>query len=94
MLTMIVYYHCKNGQRNEFMQALKDANISALCKSEKGCAQYDYFLSDKDEDTVLLMEKWDKETDQQEHLKTKNFEVLSKIKNQFIESVEIERFLV
>lgn len=93
MLTMIVYYHCKSGMRNQFVNELSAKNIAALCQAEPGNVQYNYFLSQKDADTVLLLEKWESEEAQKVHLSTRNFEVLGTIKAQFVESVDIERFV-
>ena len=54
--------------------------------------QYDYFLPVDDADTVLLLEQWDSDEAQKIHTATDNFKKLGKIKADFVESVEIEKF--
>lgn len=90
---MIVYYHCKEGMRDSFLKAIKEARISELCKQEAGNRQYDYFLPTEDTKTVLLLEKWDTEEAQKAHLTTPHFKLLGELKAQYVEQVEIERHL-
>ena len=92
MLTMIVYYHCKNGQRDAFMAAIKKEKIAENSRVEPGNMQYDYFLPVDDANTVLLLEKWESDEAQKIHTATENFKKLGKIKAEFVESVEIEKF--
>lgn len=94
MLSMIVYYHCKNGKQLDFLKAVGNAHIAKRCQSEPGNVQYDYFLPLDKPDTVLLLEKWETEEAQRAHLDTENFKLLSEIKAQFVESTKIERYVV
>lgn len=94
MLTMIVYYHCKKGMRDGFMEALKVNDVAAKSCAEKGNHQYDYFRSEKDEELVLLIEKWDSEEIQKIHMETEHFKLLGGLKAEFVESVEIEKILL
>ena len=92
MLTMIVYYHCKDGQRDAFMVAIKKEKIAENSRVEPGNMQYDYFLPVDDVNTVLLLEKWESDEAQKIHTATVNFKKLGEIKANFVESVEIEKF--
>ena len=92
MLTMIVYYHCKDGQRDAFMAAIKKKKIAENSRVEPGNMQYDYFLPVDDVNTVLLLEKWESDEAQKIHTATVNFKKLGEIKANFVESVEIEKF--
>ena len=56
MLTMIVNYHCKDGQRDAFIAAVKMEKIAENSRVEPGNMQYDYFLPVDDASTVLLLE--------------------------------------
>lgn len=91
MLSMIVYYHCENGMRSAFVKALEENQIAQRCRQEPGNIQYDYFLSLSCPNTVLLLERWESEADQKQHLKTTNFEILSELKKNFVVSTDIER---
>lgn len=94
MLTMIVYYRCKSGMRDAFANALRKADIAKTCQQENGNIQYDYFTpAFGDEDTLLLVEKWQTDADQKAHCQTQHFQLLSTLKDQFVASVDIERYL-
>lgn len=93
MLNMVVYYHCKRGLRGEFINALERENLAKLCRAEHGCVQYEYFIPLEDADTLLLLEKWETEDAQSVHVTMPHFKVLSGLKEQFVERVEIERIL-
>ncbi len=92
MLTMIVYYRCKDGQRDAFVSALKKENIAEKSRVEPGNVQYEYFLPLDDANTVLLMEKWESVEAQKIHTETENFKKLGEIKATFVYSVEIEKY--
>ena len=94
MLSMIVYYHCKDGKLLDFLTAEGKAHIAKRCQGEPGNVQYEYFLPLDKPDTVLLLEKWETEEAQRAHLDTENFKLLSEIKAQFVESTKIERYVV
>ncbi len=91
MLTMIVYYHCKAGARNEFVKEIAAADIAAKCQAENGCKQYDFFLPLNDDDTLLLVEKWESEEAQKIHMTTPHFQLLSSLKERYVERVGIEK---
>lgn len=92
MLTMIVYYHCKDGLRDAFMTAVKMEKIAENSRVEPGNMQYDYFLPVDDANIVLLLEKWESDEAQKIHTATVNFKKLGEIKAKFVESVEIEKY--
>lgn len=92
MLTMIVYYRCKDGQRDAFMAEIKNGKIAENSRVEPGNKQYDYFIPVDDANTVLLLEKWESEEAQKIHTATENFKRLGEIKAKYVESVEIEKY--
>lgn len=89
---MIVYYRCKDGQRDAFVEALKREKIADNSRVEPGNMQYDYFIPVDDANTVLLLEKWESDEAQRIHTTTDNFKKLGEIKSAFVESVDIEKY--
>ena len=57
-IVLHVTYTCLPGKAEEFVKALKESGIQESVRAEDGCLQYDYFLSQEEKDTVLLLEKW------------------------------------
>ena len=65
MICRLVRLDCENGIRHHFLQAVADKQIVQHCRCLAGNLQYEFFLSDKSCNSVLLVEKWSSE----EHLK-------------------------
>ena len=53
---------------------------------------YDYYLSDKDPNELLLVEKWESKGAQQMHCETPHAKRLQEIKALFVNSTELECF--
>ena len=94
MLTWNVTYHCKEGQRHAFYQALCDLGVRSNSRAEAGNCRYDYFFAAEAPDDLLLVESWTDAACQQAHCETEVFAKLQKLKAQFCESVDIEKFTV
>ena len=45
MLTLLVTYTAKAGQRDAFLQAVLQSGLPERIRQENGCLRYDYFLS-------------------------------------------------
>ena len=70
-ITLIVKYSVKNGMVNDFLTALKNEGFPQIVQNENGCIKYDYFVpSFGKSNEVLLIEKWQSEKLQKEHLNT------------------------
>lgn len=68
MYTIYVKFDCHSGKREAFIQTMKDTGILSAIRAEDGCIRYDYYLSDKDPDEILLIEQWASKEHQQVHL--------------------------
>lgn len=92
MYILNVYYHTKNGERENFLSAIKKEKINELCKQENGNIMYDYYFSDKDPNELLLVEKWESRDAQKSHCETSHAKRLQEIKALFVERTELEAF--
>ncbi|MGN1478193.1 MAG: antibiotic biosynthesis monooxygenase [Acutalibacteraceae bacterium] len=84
-----VYYHTKPGKREEFLNAIKKEGIDKKCRNENGNIRYDYYLSDSDENEILLVEKWESKKYQQIHCTQPHAKLLQKLKAEFVENTEL-----
>lgn len=57
MLTLLVTYTAKAGQRDAFLQAVLQSGLPERIRQEDGCLRYDYFLSAERPDEILLAEQ-------------------------------------
>ena len=57
-LTMLVIYKAKPGMRQTYVQQLRSSGILKKIREENGCLGYDFYFSEEDENTLLLVEQW------------------------------------
>ena len=57
-LTMLVTYKAKPGMRQTYVQQLRSSGILKKIREENGCLSYDFYFSEEDENTLLLVEQW------------------------------------
>ncbi len=92
-ITLIVKYSVKNGMVNDFLTALKNEGFPQIVQNENGCIKYDYFVpSFGKSNEVLLIEKWQSEKLQKEHLNTSHMQKMKTFKDRFVENTTVEIF--
>ena len=84
MYTIYVKFECHPQKREAFVQKMKDTGILDAIRAEDGCITYDYYLSDKDPDLLLLIEQWATKQHQQLHLTLPHMLRLREFKNDYI----------
>ncbi len=94
MILVLVSYHCKEGKRETFLESIKSEGIHAFVLAEAGNICYDYFYSDKEKDTLLLVEKWTDKESVDAHSSTEKFARLQELKALYVDNTQIERFEV
>lgn len=92
MLTWLVTYHCKSGQRDAFRKAIAELGVRNVSKGERGNLKYDYYLSEDDPDALLLVESWTDGASQAAHTWTDTFAKLQELKAQYCASVDIDKY--
>lgn len=68
MYTIYVKFDCHPEKREAFLQTMKDTGVLAAIRAEDGCHKYDYYLSDEDQNEILLVEQWESKDHQQVHM--------------------------
>ena len=90
-ITLLVTYVAKPGRRETFLRALAARGIPEAVRAEKGCVQYDYYLSLQNGDEILLVERWRSEDDQRAHARQPHMAALRELKERDIERTEIRK---
>lgn len=85
MLTLLVEYHAKPGQREAFIDGFTAAGFPAVVRNEAGCLCYDYYLPEGDPDRIILLEKWESVESQKLHVARPHMAVLRGLKEQYVE---------
>ena len=89
MYTIYVKFDCVPGKREAFITRVKEEGILAAVRAEDGCIRYDYYLSEKDPDEILLIEQWESKQHQQVHIAQPHMAQLRKIKEEYIETTRL-----
>lgn len=92
MYTIYVRFDCLPGKRQAFIDRMKQTGILAAIRAEEGCIQYDYYLSEKDPDTLLLIEHWETKAHQQVHLTQPHMAQMRTFKDDYIASTLLGEF--
>lgn len=94
MYTIYVIFKCKQNKREEYVERIKNEGILADVLAEDGCIRYDYYLSEKDESELLLIEAWESKAHQQAHIDTPHMARLRSFKDEYVLSTKLGEFKV
>ena len=86
MYMIYVKFECLPQKREAFIQKVKATGILEAIRAEDGCIKYDYYLSEKDPNELLLLEQWETKQHQQIHLTQSHMAQLREFKDEYITS--------
>ena len=92
MYTIYVKFQCHEGKREAFIEAVKKEGILASIRGEDGCLRYDYYLSEADENELLLIEAWETREHQRIHIEQPHMARLREIKGGYIHTTTLGEF--
>ncbi len=85
MYTIYVKFDCYPQKRKAFIEKMKETGILEAIFAEDGCIKYDYYLSEKDPNEILLIEQWESKEHQQIHLTQPHMDCMREFKGEYIE---------
>lgn len=84
MYTIYVKFTCLSQKREAFIQKVKETGVLDAIRAEDGCIRYDYYLSEKDANELLLIEQWESKAHQQVHITQPHMAHLREFKGDYI----------
>ena len=84
MYTIYVKFTCLPQNREAFIEKVKTTGVLEAIRKEDGCIRYDYYLSEKDPNELLLIEQWESKQHQQIHINQPHMETLREFKGNYI----------
>ena len=84
MYTIYVKFTCLPEKREAFTRKMQETGILEAIRAEDGCIKYDYYLSEKDANELLLIEQWETKQHQQIHLTQSHMALLREFKDDYI----------
>ncbi len=73
---------CGSGHLSGLLDAIR---------AENGCLRYDYYFSVQEENVILLVEQWESEKLQQEHMQHPNMTRLQALKAEYIANTILQK---
>ena len=84
MYTIYVKFDCVENKREAFIEKMKESGILDAIRAEDGCIRYDYYLSVKDKNEILLIEQWESKEHQQIHIAQPHMDKMRTFKDDYI----------
>ena len=84
MYTIYVKFECLPQKREAFIKKVKETGVLDAIRAENGCIRYDYYLSEKDDNELLLIEQWESKQHQQIHIEQPHMVKLREFKGDYI----------
>ena len=89
MYTIYVKFTCLPQKREGFIEKVKESGVLDAIRAEDGCHRYDYYLSEKDPNELLLIEQWETKEHQQIHLTQPHMDTLRSFKGDYITDTKL-----
>ena len=92
-LTINIYYTGKNGSARAFAKEMVESGLVERIRNEEGNLKYEYFFSMDDEETVLLIDRWENEEALDKHHKTEMMKEIAKLRDKYNLHMRVEQFV-
>ena len=89
MMLFQVTYTMLPGQRDAFLQMMRESGILDQIRREEGCLDYRYYLPEEEDGTLLLVERWTGPEDQKAHMATSHMARLGQVKAQYVAETSV-----
>ena len=89
MYTIYVKFTCLPEKREAFIEKVKETGVLDAIRREDGCIRYDYYLSEKDPNLLLLIEQWEPKDHQQIHIAQPHMDTLRSFKGDYITHTQL-----
>ena len=89
MMLFQVTYTMLPGQRDAFLQMMRESGILDQIRREEGCLDYRYYLPEEEDGTLLLVERWTGPEAQKAHIATSHMARLGQVKAQYVAETSV-----
>lgn len=89
MMLFQVTYTMLPGQRDAFLQMMRESGILDQIRREEGCLDYRYYLPEEEDGTLLLVERWTGPEAQKAHMATGHMARLGQVKAQYVAETSV-----
>ena len=91
-LVVNIYYTGKNGSARKFAEEMVSSGIVDRVRAEEGNEKYEYFFPMEDNETVMLIDKWESGKALDLHHKSEMMKEIAGLRNKYELKMRVERF--
>lgn len=91
-ITMNLYYTGENGNARRFVEEMESGGTADAIRAEEGNLRYDYFVSEDDPETVLLIDSWAGQKALDAHHRTPMMGTISALREKYNLTMRAERY--
>lgn len=92
-ITVNIYYNGENGNARKFAEEMESSGTADLIRQEEGNLKYEYFFPLKDDDTVLLIDRWKDQSSIDAHHSSPMMQTITQLRNKYDLRMKVERFI-
>ena len=92
-LSINLYYKGKNGSARAFAKEMVDSGIVDRIRAEDGNLRYEYFFPMDDNETVLLIDRWENQEALNRHHKSAMMGEIAKLRDKYGLKLNVERYI-
>lgn len=92
MVVLNVYYNGENGSAKRFVEEMEKSGIAPSVRAEEGNIAYAYFSALGDDETVILVEKWESQRALDTHQASPAMSQIVRLREKHGVTSKVERF--
>ena len=91
-ITMNLYYTGQNGSALKFVQEMESTGTADAIRQEEGNLRYEYFISQDQPETVLLIDSWASQEALDAHHATQMMQTIASLREKYDLTMRAERY--
>ena len=91
--TINIYYTGKDGSARKFAEEMVEKGVVERVRAEKGNQKYEYFFPMDDEETVLLIDRWESQEALDEHHKSPMMKEIAELRDKYNLHMRVEQLV-
>ena len=92
-IALNVYYKGKNGAAKMFMEEMEKSGFADKIRNKAGNECYEYFMSIRDKEMILLVERWEDGDALHFHHNSDDMIKVAELKDKYDLQVKVERYV-
>ena len=92
-LTINIYYNGENGNAKKFAKEMVEKGLVDRVRAEKKKKKYEYFFPMDDEETVLLIDRWNNQEALDLHHKSPMMKEIAELRSKYNLHMRVEQFV-